>query len=1298
MSDALHQQLVQDPDRAAAHWLFERDQRRLALDRARGIEAERGGGLLTIPVVVHIIHNNGPENIPDAQVYQALEHMNEAFANTGVYDPLTGVPTGIAFCLAVQDPNGNATTGIDRVQSALTDVVPELQDLALKDLVRWDPTAYLNIWVVKEITSQAVGAGVAGYAYLPSSHGQPEDGIVVEANYFGLNPDNSKVAVHEAGHYLGLYHTFEGGCANNNCLLDGDRVCDTPPDGSTSTVTCGTAINTCATDQDDPSPNNPFRPIADGGLGEQDDMIINYMDYGSKVCQTAFSQGQADRMNDALTGTRQSLLASPGCTSPCTIPFAASFTTDPPNPVTVGATVDLINTTGPATSFVWTLNGSVIGTQTDASYTFNTEGTYTVLLTASDTVNSCLSTTSFDIVVDCPGQASFDASSTSVLPGTTIDLNNTSTNAVSYAWYLDGNLYSNAMDLSLTLTDPGAYSVYLVADEGSCVNTSTTTWLTVGDCREDGYRMNWLFGDSAWLDFNSGSAVSLPGSAISSSEGVSSISDGDGQLLFYTNGVTVWDRTHQVMPNGTGLLGGALTSAYDQCIIAPDPANPRRYYIFTHDEAENGYANGMHYSIVDMDQNGGLGDVVVLNTYLCPSDQELLAGVTHANGTDSWICLPRRFPNARIDMIHVDATGTLNIVSNPIAPRINPSHPTFFHSGKKIVFGSASPPPVNVYVRIMDVDQATGLLSNPIELFLPGGTGFKSMEVSPDDSKLYMIRDNALIQFDLSLTTQAAIQASETVITQGAGVNFDMLSAPDGRIYVARVFGSFTGVIEHPDSAGLACSFQPNGMTLDHGRCRISFPKLIRGPRFGGAIELDAPATACVGTEPTIQVLDPDTSCQYTWLVNGTPVQATSGDTLLVLPYLAADSSVIRVNKACDCGYSTTAVAVQYVQPGSVDLGPDTAVCSLGPHWVGPSGAYASYLWSDGTNGPQVDVTPGGEFWVQVTDSAGCVLSDTIHVDVAVTPPLLELGPNDTICPGGIALLDAGPDHLSYLWQDGSTEQIYTAFQPGTYSVTVTNGCGSATDSITILSLDEVPLDLGPDTVLCAWSPILLDAGTTGISWLWQDGSSDTTLLATSPGMYWVEVADSRGCMVQDTILLALDTLPPILNCPEDTLVFIASDATSAYIQPPVPVVVDDCAYSLTNSFTGTGDASGNYPIGATTITWTATDANGSVTCTQVVTVDNSLGISDPSGTLAGVLIRPNPGAGQFVLDLGGRSEGSIDLSVFDAAGAVVFRDRLAAGAQGPHLLDLTDLAVGPYTLQLVQGTQAVRFALVIVR
>lgn len=283
--------------------------------------------ILTIPLVIHIIHlasepnpGDGPSNPTDAQILAGIEHMNQAFRNTGPYAgdgrqslaALQSVDVAIEFCLAERDINGNPTTGILRYASdtysnlSMDSEDPQMQQwVANQNGNVYPGSDYANVWLVNEICSSGSnGCSVAGYAYFPGNHGSISNGVINRARYWGSSTNNSKVHIHEFGHYLNLYHTFQGSCNNDDCLADGDRVCDTPPDASTSYSSCGEEANSCTTDAD--SPNSPFQ--TDVG-----DLYENYMDYSSNSCQNTFTQGQKDRMRAALLGSRSSLLNSQAC-------------------------------------------------------------------------------------------------------------------------------------------------------------------------------------------------------------------------------------------------------------------------------------------------------------------------------------------------------------------------------------------------------------------------------------------------------------------------------------------------------------------------------------------------------------------------------------------------------------------------------------------------------------------------------------------------------------------------------------------------------------------------------------------------------------------------------------------------------------------------------------------------------------------------------------------------------------------------------------------------------------------------
>ncbi len=269
----------------------------------------------TIPVVVHVIHVGeaigSGTNISDAQIQSAISSINDAYSKAGNFANTNGVNTQLQFCLAVQDPNGATTTGINRVNgSSVNDFTAHglttsgtNNEVDVKALSKWPNDKYYNVWIVGGIDGNMGGNGKHGFAYFPGTPAN-KDGAVILYNAFGttgnLGSDNQNTTfIHETGHALSLYHTFQGDGSgstcpgNTTCGQDSDCVDDTPPHMRT-VATCNlNGTNSC----DNNSANTLY--------------MNNFMNYGH--CTNMFTAGQTTRINAALAGSRAGWLTSLGC-------------------------------------------------------------------------------------------------------------------------------------------------------------------------------------------------------------------------------------------------------------------------------------------------------------------------------------------------------------------------------------------------------------------------------------------------------------------------------------------------------------------------------------------------------------------------------------------------------------------------------------------------------------------------------------------------------------------------------------------------------------------------------------------------------------------------------------------------------------------------------------------------------------------------------------------------------------------------------------------------------------------------
>ena len=276
------------------------------------VHATRSGdsSLYTIPVVFHVMHQGGLEQITAAEVQFELSRLNDAFRNRGYFDQGHGVDTHIEFCLANVGPDGLPTTGIEHIYSPFSSIKSRTENYAMRAQYNWDPDRYLNIYTTSSIQF-LIGfdtVNVIGTAAYPTDIGTTKDAITIISSVIGVanDPEVSITLVHEIGHFLGLYHPFTNGCANEDCLMDGDRVCDTPPDNAVVTFEGCVSQNNCTTDSNDPRAFNPFTT-------DVPDLNNLYMDYNLPGCKNMFTAGQRRRMRTVLAYIRSGLLSHQAC-------------------------------------------------------------------------------------------------------------------------------------------------------------------------------------------------------------------------------------------------------------------------------------------------------------------------------------------------------------------------------------------------------------------------------------------------------------------------------------------------------------------------------------------------------------------------------------------------------------------------------------------------------------------------------------------------------------------------------------------------------------------------------------------------------------------------------------------------------------------------------------------------------------------------------------------------------------------------------------------------------------------------
>jgi gliding motility-associated-like protein len=453
---------------------------------------------------------------------------------------------------------------------------------------------------------------------------------------------------------------------------------------------------------------------------------------------------------------------------------------------------------------------------------------------------------------------------------------------------------------------------------------------------------NWFFGTNAGINFSNGTVNPISGN-LDTNEGCASFSDSSGNLLFYTDGISVWDKNHNKMPNGQNLLGDP--SSTQSAIIVPHPGNSNLYYIFT--VGADTYSNdilikateGLNAYTVDISLRSGLGDVVGsainLSGIETPSWTEKVTSVKGSECNTYWVIstVGSKFVSFKVDINGLN-TNPVNSFVNYLA-RDRRGYLKVSPDGKKLVSADYGRGMAYLY----SFNDTSGMVSNDgISLFPnPQIDGFTyGVEFSTKSTKLYCSTYdgntyNKLFQFDLD---NPNVLSSKYLVNSQIGFRGGLQLAPNGKIYATVPPSYSTGTkylnaINFPDNLGNTCGFELNALNLGAGFAMQGLPPFIASLLLpveitdGNSTQNITNTTAkrCIGENYKLTAQNIEGLPNYKWIFNNTIISTSA---TLDLPNLSISDEGVYYFEAetiDNCGFTITyrgEVKIEVYEPPTI--------------------------------------------------------------------------------------------------------------------------------------------------------------------------------------------------------------------------------------------------------------------------------------------------------------------------------------------------------------------------------------------
>lgn len=1153
-------------------------------------------GVLTVPVVVHIVHSGQPvgtgANISVAQINSAITTLNDRFRKTtGTHGDAGGVDIEVEFCLAQRDPNCLATTGIVRVNgSSVTDYALEginaggttgASETAIKALSAWPNTDYVNIWVVTEIENNNGGGGIQGYAYFPGAS-SAVDGVVIMHTAFGtlgtVNTFNNlcRTLTHEMGHYFNLYHTFEGDNSGTQCPASGN-LC-----GSNTGDCCGDTEIHQRSSSNCPSGINSCTSAMFGSV------VNNYMDYSSQTCANEFTSDQKARMRAALCGPRASLLSSLGCT-PVTMVPPASATCTP-------QTTNLTNTFGMGTRNVTfnDLNVTSGHAVNDGGYVDNT----------CNQAANLFPSTPYSLSV-------FTGSTNNQDVHVYIDFNNDND-------FLDAGeqVLTSTNDTlhTLTYTTPASPTtgtfirMRVISDWVN--NTITNSCYTPQYGQVEDYSI--LFASTASITLTT---TSTPTSCSGGNDGsaTASASNGTAPYTFsWNNGGTSATITGLTAGSYTVTATDATGSTQTSTVVVSQPGNAVTPSITTSTNVScnGGFDGSVSASVTGGTpsytfnwSNGGTNSSmsgIPAGTYtLTVSDASGCTGTTSVTITE-----PTPI-TATSTVSNVTTTGGSNGAIN-ISPSGGTSPYSFVWSSTATTQNLSGITAGTYTVTITDANGCTG--THIATVTQPSGGG-----------------PLALSTISTNLSCNGANDGTATANPSGGTTPYTFIwsNAATTATITGLSIGNYTVTLT--DAVGAT---QTSTVTiLQPFALGSSFSTLTQVACFGG--------TTGAATINVTGGLPPYT---YNWSNGGT------ADSIVGLTAGLYTVTVSDIN-----GCTSTAIA-GINQPGSALTLTNTVtnVTTAGGNngaidltVAGGTPSY-TYAWSNGATSEDLSTITAGIYTITVTDANGCTSTSSITVTqpgLNVSTTVVDVSCNGLADGSATAIPTGGTPPMTFIWSNGATTATTTGLAGGTYTVTVTDGSGlPGVSTATVNEPGPIAINVNASTVSCnggndASATASVSGGTTPYTFNWSNGMTAATTMNLIAGTHSLTVTDANGCISNTTFTVtqpsALSITGSINNpggCSFATGTLVASGGTAPY------------AFIWSTGAT-TATLSG---LSAGTYAATVTDANG---CTAV---QGGL-VATSSGQLTATLSTTN-------ITCNGAADGTASIAVSSGASPFTYQ------------------------------------------